>query len=101
MSFAEVLKELPALTLSQRQMLCCPAERRALDLDEPALSPADEALVEERLAAHRKNPETSVPVGEMKKRLRGVRSVSTGPFNFVSIPQLVRRRAIAPKWHRP
>jgi hypothetical protein len=42
-----------------------------------------------------------VPAGEMKKRLRGVRSVSTGPFNFVSIPQLVRRRAIAPKWHRP
>lgn len=66
MSFAEVLKELPALTLSQRQILM----RRALDLDESPLSPGDEALVEERLAGHRKNPGTSVPAGEMKARLR-------------------------------
>ena len=67
MSFAEVLRELPALTLSQRQMLV----RRALDLDEPPLLAADVALVEERLAGHRKSPETSVAAGEMKKRRQG------------------------------
>jgi hypothetical protein len=67
MSFAEVLRELPALTLSQRQMLV----RQALDLDDPPLSPADEALVEKRLAGHWKNPGTSVPAEEMKARLRG------------------------------
>jgi putative addiction module component (TIGR02574 family) len=66
MSFAEVLQELPTLTLNERQLLV----RRALDLDDPALSPADEMLVEKRLAAHRKNPSSAVPLEEMKSRLR-------------------------------
>jgi hypothetical protein len=66
MSFTEVLEELPALTIGERQVVV----RRALELDEPPLSPADEALVEERLAAHRKNPASSVPLEEMKNRLR-------------------------------
>ena len=66
MSFTEVLQELPTLTLSERQLLV----RRALDLDEPGLSPADEALVEKRLAAHRKNPASAVPLETMKSRLR-------------------------------
>lgn len=66
MSFADVLQELPSLTLSQRQLLI----RRALDLDNPPLSLADEAVVEERLAAHRKNPASSVPLETMKARLR-------------------------------
>lgn len=66
MSFTEVLEELPALTVSERQLLV----RRALELDEPPLSAADEALVEERLAAHRQNPASSVPLEEMKNRLR-------------------------------
>ena len=66
MSFAEVLQELPTLTLSERQLLI----RRALDLDDPALSPADEALVEKRMAAHQKNPASAVPLETMKSRLR-------------------------------
>jgi hypothetical protein len=66
MSFAEVLQELPTLTLSQRQLLV----RRALDLDDPALPSADEALVAKRLAAHRKNPASAVPLATMKSRLR-------------------------------
>ena len=45
MSFNEVLEELPALTVEQRQQVV----RRALELDEPPLTPADEAQVEERL----------------------------------------------------
>jgi hypothetical protein len=65
MSFAEVLQELPTLTLSERQLLV----RRALALDEPGLSLADEALVEERLAAHRKNPASAVPLETMRSRL--------------------------------
>ena len=67
MSFAEVLQELPTLTVSERQLLV----RRALELDEPALSPEDEALVESRLAEHRRNPGSAVPLDEMKARLRG------------------------------
>jgi hypothetical protein len=66
MSFAEVLQELPSLTLSQRQLLI----RRALDLEDPALAPADEAVIEQRLTEHRKNPNSAVPLETMKARLR-------------------------------
>lgn len=66
MSFAQVLEELPALTVEQRQIVI----RRALELDDPPLSDADEALIEARLAAHRANPESSVSLEEMKARLR-------------------------------
>jgi len=66
MSFAQVLEELPALTVEQRRIVI----RRALELDDPPLSDADEALIEARLAAHRANPESSVPLEEMKARLR-------------------------------
>ena len=66
MSFAQVLDELPALTFEQRQLLI----RRALELDDPPLSASDEAVVESRLAAHRADPNSSVPLAEMKARLR-------------------------------
>ena len=66
MSFTEVLQELPTLTFSQRQQLV----RHALDLDDMPLSRADEVLVEERLAAHRQNPASAVPLETMKSRLR-------------------------------
>jgi len=66
MSFAEVLEELPALTFEQRQLLI----RRAVELDGPPLSPEDEALIEKRLAAHHADPNSSLPVEELKARLR-------------------------------
>lgn len=66
MSFAEVLEELPALTVQQRQMVI----RRALELEDPPLSAAEESLIEIRLAGHRQNPASSVPLEEMKDRLR-------------------------------
>jgi len=67
MSFTEVLAELPALSVAERHLLV----RRALDLDESALSAEDEALVEQRLAEHRRNPESALSLAEMKARLRG------------------------------
>lgn len=66
MSFAEVMQQLPAFTLAERQMIV----RQALELDDPGLSAADEALVEERLAAHRADPSSAISLDEMKKRLR-------------------------------
>ena len=66
MSFPEVLAELPALSVAERQMVV----RRALDLDDPGLSAEDEALVEERLAAHRRDPTSALSLEEMKARLR-------------------------------
>ena len=66
MSFAQVLEELPALTVEQRQVVV----RRALELEDSPLSTEEETLVESRLAAHQKNPASSVPLDEMKRRLR-------------------------------
>ncbi len=61
-----MLEELPSLTFEQRQLLI----RRAMELDETPLSEADEALVEARLAAHRADPSSSIPLEEVKTRLR-------------------------------
>lgn len=65
-SFTEVLEELPALTFEQRQLLI----RRAMELDDQQLTDADVALIESRLAAHHDNPSSSIPLEEMKARLR-------------------------------
>ena len=66
MSFTEVLQELPALTVEQRQLLI----RRALELDDPPFSDADEKLVESRLASLRDAPASAVSLDELKARLR-------------------------------
>jgi Putative addiction module component len=66
MSFNEVIAELPHFTFEQRQILI----REALELDNPPLSAADEALIDERLAAHHANPESSISLSELKQQLR-------------------------------
>jgi uncharacterized protein Smg (DUF494 family) len=66
MSFNEVLEELPGLTVEQRQVLI----RRALELDEPPLSPDDEAVIEARLAKHREHSQAAIPLETMKSKLR-------------------------------
>jgi hypothetical protein len=67
MSLNEVLLELPTLSVAERQLLV----RCALELDDAGLSPEEEALVETRLAEHRRNPGSAVPLDEMKARVRG------------------------------
>ena len=66
MCFNEVIAELPRLTFEERQILI----RQALELDEPPLSEVDEELVEARLAEHHADPSSSIPLDEMKRRLR-------------------------------
>jgi len=66
MSFNEVLAELPMLTVPQRQLLV----RRAVELDDHGPGPEDEAVVEERLAEHRREPQSAVPLEVMEKHLR-------------------------------
>lgn len=61
-----MIAELPRLTFEERQMLI----RRVLELDDPPLSVADEELVEARLAAHHSDPGSSMPLAELKDRLR-------------------------------
>jgi hypothetical protein len=65
MSFTEVLKELTALSFEQRQLLV----HRALELDDPPLHEADEALVESRLAALREKPTSALSLEEIKSRV--------------------------------
>jgi hypothetical protein len=75
MSFDEVIAELPRLTFEERQILI----RRALEIDDSPLAAADEDLVAERLAAHHADPASSVPVDEIKKRLRSRYTRPTRP----------------------
>ena len=66
MSFNEVIAELPDLTFDEPQILI----QSALELDETPLSAAHEELVEERLAKHHADPSSSIPLDEIKRRLR-------------------------------
>ena len=66
MSLSQVLEALPAFTFEERQILI----RRVIELDNPPLSDADEALVESRLAAHKSDPTSSLPLETLKERLR-------------------------------
>lgn len=66
MSFQELLAELPKLTIEQRQLLI----QQAVELDDAALSPAEERLVEERLAEYRKNPDTGISWEKVESHLR-------------------------------
>jgi hypothetical protein len=69
MSFAQVLQELPSLTFEQRQLLI----RQALDLDDAPLSPEEEALIEDRLASHHRDPSSSLSLEELKARVKARR----------------------------
>ena len=66
MSLSQVLEELSAFTFEERQLLI----RRVIELDDPPLSKAHEALVESRLADHHLNPTSSLPLDTLKERLR-------------------------------
>ena len=62
MSLAQILEELPAFTLLERQLLI----RRAIELDDPLLSADDEKLIAKRVEDHRNDPSTAVPMEAMK-----------------------------------
>ena len=66
MSCNEVIAVLPRLTFEEQQILI----RLALELDDPPLSAGDGEMAEERLAEHHADPSSSVPLDEMKTRLR-------------------------------
>jgi hypothetical protein len=66
MTITQILDELPGFTFEERQLLI----RRAIELDDPPLSEADEGFVEARLAAHHADPGSSLSLEEIKERLR-------------------------------
>jgi hypothetical protein len=66
MSLSQVLEALPAFTLEERQILI----RRVIELYDPPLSDAYEALVEGRLAGHKTDPTSSLHLEILRARLR-------------------------------
>jgi putative addiction module component (TIGR02574 family) len=72
MSKAEILEELPRLTPEERyEILLKLSELDGdlwLDRDDP-LTDQEKALIEARLEAHERNPESAIPWEEFKTRL--------------------------------
>lgn len=66
MSFQEVLAALPKLTPEERQFVM----RRMLELDESALSPAVERLVEERRAEYGQEPSSGLTLEQIVREVR-------------------------------
>ena len=66
MSFAQVLEELPRVTVVERQELL----RSVLELDEGGLSDSELALVEQRMAAYQADTSRAVAADTMAKRVR-------------------------------
>ncbi|MDP4845697.1 MAG: hypothetical protein NWR51_00405 [Akkermansiaceae bacterium] len=66
MSLAEILEELPAFSMAERQLLI----RRAIELDEPGLSDAELSVVKSRLADHEADYSTAVSFEAMKEAVR-------------------------------
>ena len=62
----DLFAELPAITVPRHQVLV----RRALELDDSTPPPEHIAMVEERLEAHRRNPESALTLEQMEARLR-------------------------------
>jgi putative addiction module component (TIGR02574 family) len=65
-SATEIINELLKLTQAERRAVF----GKLLELEDFPLSEEDEALVDSRLAAHHADPQSSVPLDEMKRRLR-------------------------------
>lgn len=73
MSKAEILAALPTLTSAERQEILLKLTELEgnvwLDHDDP-LTEEDKALIEARMDAHEKNPESAIPWEQFKARLR-------------------------------
>ena len=73
MSKTEILAELPKLKATEREEIQARLDELAgdgwLDADDP-LTDAEKALIELRIAAHEKNPETAIPWEKFDARLK-------------------------------
>ena len=65
MSFAEILEEIPNLSFAQRQELV----RRAIAQDDDDLTPEENALLDARMEDFRRNPETGIPLEQMREHI--------------------------------
>ena len=72
MSITEIIEELPKLTSEERYEIRLKLAKLDgdgwLDDDDP-LTDEQKALIESRIEAHEKNPETAIPWEEARKRI--------------------------------
>ncbi|HEX4707379.1 MAG TPA: addiction module protein [Candidatus Udaeobacter sp.] len=62
MSLTEILAEIPKLSFAERQELV----RRAIEVEDQDLTAEEKAILEERLADFRRNPNSGTPGEQLK-----------------------------------
>jgi putative addiction module component (TIGR02574 family) len=62
MSLTEILAEIPKLSFAERQELV----RRAIEVEDQDLTAEEKAVLDERLAGFRKNPNSGTPAEQLK-----------------------------------
>lgn len=62
MSLNEILAEIPKLSFAERQELV----RRTIELEDEEITPEEKAILDERLADFRRNPNSGLPAEQLK-----------------------------------
>ena len=72
MSTAEILRELPKLTLAEREEIRLKLAELSGEerMDDGVLAPEEKKLIEQRLAEHGRDPSTAIPWAWAEERLK-------------------------------
>jgi putative addiction module component (TIGR02574 family) len=62
MSLPEILAEIPKLSFAERQEII----RRTLEVEDAEITPEEKAILDERLADFRRNPNSGIPAEQLK-----------------------------------
>jgi putative addiction module component (TIGR02574 family) len=65
MSLPEILAEIPKLSFAERQEII----RRTLEVEDAELTPEEKAILDERLADFRRNPNSGIPAEQLKEEV--------------------------------
>ena len=62
MSLPEILAEIPKLSFAERQEII----RRTLEVEDAEITPEEKAILDERVADFRRNPNSGIPAEQLK-----------------------------------
>ena len=65
MSLTEILAEIPKLSFAERQELV----RRAIEVEDQDLTTEERAILDQRLADFRSNPNSGIPAEQLKAKV--------------------------------
>jgi len=65
MSLTEILAEIPKLSFAERQELV----RRAIEVEDQDLTAEERAILDQRLADFRSNPNSGIPAEQLKAKV--------------------------------